>query len=73
MRMTVYECSSLPELHHPRQSRILATAAEVRQLSVIVASKNAVKINAVAAAVKRALPGIKHTVTGAQSTIVTTA
>ncbi|KAL4439461.1 hypothetical protein ABPG77_008790 [Micractinium sp. CCAP 211/92] len=38
-----------------------------RPLSVVVASKNGVKINAVAAAVRAAFPGLQHTVAGAES------
>ncbi|KAL4437282.1 hypothetical protein ABPG75_004421 [Micractinium tetrahymenae] len=38
-----------------------------RPLSVVVASKNGVKINAVAAAVRVAFPGLEHSVRGADS------
>lgn len=41
---------------------VVATAA--KQLSVVVASKNAVKINAVAAALRQALPGVQHHIRG---------
>lgn len=41
-------------------------AAAAKQLSVVVASQNAVKINAVATALRQALPGTPHTITGAR-------
>lgn len=58
----------------PRRSRRrlqtvgpLAAAAAGQGLSVVVASRNAVKINAVAAALRAALPGAPHKVAGADS------
>ena len=59
---------SLPA--HPRWAplqtvmRLVAAAGAGHQLSVIVASRNGVKINAVAAALRQALPDIKHSVIG---------
>ena len=44
--------------------RLAAAAGSGHQLSVIVASRNGVKINAVAAALRQALPDIKHSVVG---------
>ena len=41
-------------------------AAAAKQLSVVVASQNAVKIKAAAAALRQALPGVPHTITGAR-------
>jgi non-canonical (house-cleaning) NTP pyrophosphatase len=44
--------------------RLAAAAGSGHQLSVIVASRNGVKINAIAAALRQALPDIKHNVVG---------
>ncbi|PRW45729.1 inosine xanthosine triphosphatase [Chlorella sorokiniana] len=47
---------------------VAAAAPGLRHhLSVIVASQNAVKINAVAAALRQALPTVEHRVTGCES------